>query len=150
MVVLDEKFGIINTKFEEVIPPILTSINNFDLSNYYFDGLLYGVIQDSTILFDTKGKRVKAFNDPEVYPFRNFINEKMDSLYITGSFSSLGCEKEDHTVVIPYEYNYINKGLKNHILAIKKIEQDIYLPNGDFAIVRSKKTVVYNFKGDTI
>jgi len=150
LVVLDGKFGIINTKFEEVIPPILTSINNFDLSNYYFDNLLYGVIQDSTILFDTKGKRVKAFNDPEIYPFRNFINEKIDSLYITGTFSSLGCEKEDHTVVIPYEYNYINKGLKNHILAIKNIKQYNVSADDDINVIRSRETVIYNFKGDTI
>ena len=150
LVVLDGKFGIINTKFEEVIPPILTNINNFDLSNYYFDGLLYGVIQDSTILFDTKGKRVKAFNDPEVYPFRNFINEKMDSLYITGSFDGLGCEKEDHTVIIPYNYNRINKGLKNQIIATKYVKQYVVSPEDDVHVIRSIETVIYNFKGDTI
>ncbi len=149
LVVLDGKFGVINSKFEEVIPPILNDVNNFDLSDYFFDGFLYGVINDSTILFNTKGEKVKAFNNPKVYPSRNFVNEKIDSLYIQGYSGSLGCEKENRTVIIPYKFNQINKGLKNQIIATKNAE-DMFLPIGDVNKNHSKETIIYSFKGDTI
>ncbi len=150
LVQLNEKFGVINSSFEEIIPPILTGINNFDLSNYYFDGLLYGVIEDSTILFDTQGNRIQAFNNPKIYPSRNFVNEKIDSLYISGYNGTLGCEKEDHSVIIPYQYKYIHKGLINHIIAIRVNKKDMLWSKKDTNSISSNHTVIYNFVGDTI
>ena len=150
LVSLNGKFGIINNNFQEVIPPVLESINNFDLSDYYFEGILYGVLNDSTILFDTLGNRVKAYPDPKIYPQRKISTYSIDSLSIFGVRGGKGCSDPNGKLIVPYENLYIYKGLAEHIIACKEIEIDSFDTSGNWFPFDKKVTNVYDRDGNII
>lgn len=123
LVCTGHKWGIINKKFEEVIPLILDHILTFDGSDYFFDGYVHGVINDTTILFDTLG--VPKFSVPgnDYYPFPNksWKNEiKIDSFVISCFGNIWGCTTLSGRLIVPSEYNYVYKGLSNHFIAIRE------------------------------
>jgi len=144
----DGLFGILNSELEIIIPNILTSINNYDLSPYYFDGICYGVIGDSTVYFDEKGVRSAAFADPDIYPPR-VSGYYIDSLWVSGFGSYKGAGPIGSNV-IPYDYTYIYKGLGDQIVAVKRIEKYGFDSEGNYDFLRKTKSLIYSSNGDTI
>lgn len=150
LVELGDKFGIINTDFIEIIPPVLTSIKNYDLSAYYFDGLLYGKINDTLILFDTLGNRTKTVPRADLYPPVNWNESyKIDSLSILYIGGNGGCSLPNGKEIIPYEYHSIYLGLGDHLIARKR---EMYHEIIDhIGYPRYKEiTVVYDRNGNCI
>lgn len=141
---INGKYGIINRRFEEIIPPVLESINSYDLSGYFYDGLLYGILNDSLILFDTLGNKKRSYKEKDIYPplFWN-RNYTIDSLNISGSEGRRGCKLPDGKLIIPFEYSSIYEGLGNHIIATKR-ENESYENGSHYS------TVIYDRNGNEI
>lgn len=150
LITLNGKFGIINSEFEEVIPPVLETINNYDLSDYFFHNKLYGVLNNSTILFDTLGNRIKAYGDPNVYPQRTIKSYDIDSLSVFGVRGGKGCSTPDGKLIIPHENIYIYEGVDDQIIACKEVEIDSFDTNGRWFPYDKKISLVYDRKGNAL
>ncbi|MEO9534357.1 MAG: WG repeat-containing protein [Crocinitomicaceae bacterium] len=145
---MNNHFGIINSKLEIVIPNILDGINNFDLSPWYYDGICYGVIGDSTIYFDTLGNRLKAFGNPNLYPV-SVSGYYIDSLRVFGRGQNLGVGLIGGNI-IPYDYSYIYKGLEDVLIAVKKFDDYAYDEFDSWTYQRYTRSIMYSRKGDTL
>lgn len=149
LVTIGGKFGVLDSKFKEIIPPNLESINNYDLSDYFFDGLLYGVMNDSLFLFDTLGNITNKLANKNLYPpIQKEYNYKIDSIIITG-YNKLSGNLPNGEIIIPEEYKNIYKGLGEHIIAYK-IENIFESDSTGDHERREEITNIYDRKGSII
>jgi hypothetical protein len=149
LVVKDKKFGVLNSQFKEVLPPVLESINFYDLSDYYYEGMLYAVMNDSTVYYDTLGNRIKAVDNPDIYP-PTFTNRNIDSLDVSGAPGFLGVETKSQETIIPFLYNNIFTGWKNHIVARRSYNSANVILSKNEPARPVNESVIYNHHGDTL
>lgn len=150
---LDNHYGIINEKFEEIIPPTLETINNYDLSDYFVKGYLFGERNDSTILFDTIGSIFQSLPEKGIYPHDYFpeIIRKNDLeesiLKKRPHFGSKNPEDDS----ISFRYSTVYSGINNQIIAEVFYGNfqgfDIYDEKGEFVCSHpTELSIVWRFK----
>jgi hypothetical protein len=141
------KYGVIDTSFRLIIKPTLDDYISYDLSPYFFDSWFYGIRNDSLLVYDTSGQLLHYYKlDQRLTP--NIISDQsyfIDSIFVktandTYLFSgskNWGCINYNGDTIVPFEFENVEKGLENHIIASRGEE-------------RSFRTYVYNFNADTI
>lgn len=144
----NNKYGIINSNLQVIIPPILEDMLGYDLSPYFFYNELFGVINDTSVIFDTLGNVTKRFNKrigiEEANPSRllsksrkvgSFTIRTGSNIYSEFGSSDWGCVSENGDTIIPFEYFGIVAGTLESFIGIEKNNKtyysQIYSKNGE-------------------
>ena len=137
----DNKYGIINTELEIIIPPIMENTHGYDFSPYYFNNELYAEVDSHTVIYDTLGNVIQKFDRiipiQEAHPKAVLSQERKNGEYImrTGSneynyFGSddWGCVNTDGDTIVPFEFNgIISASTDSSFICYTQNEQDYYI-----------------------